>query len=603
MFTKSSESINTSRLINLAYETYRDNSGPAIIAKLLTILQNSDELPGRMANSDELPGRMVKSDELPGRMAKSDELTLYARLDGGLRQLGHLKNHRWTATDIWVPAKELMQHTMLVFNKILWEPFRDFSFEDQLSAFLLESLLQLLYFSCQAKNKELGFGAIWQTLKDVTKNSLRTIVNTSEELHLKMPNNNAPQSVLHLTPNTDVDLTIKLVKASLDLTYGIFDVAECLKLDCGLVTLNKTLFSLRDLLDECQQIVPFQLNITEAVPQDIYSDRSYLKQIFISLLKNAEQHGKQPISINIDAMLIDLASEDQFRENSLRSDKFSLYGVNFQYMLTINVVDQGTGILADKIAQIFHRDSPGIGLRLCSGLIKLLGGTLTYIPVAKGANFQLEIPVTDAVPMVSKQPFINRRVAVMGHKLLAARLKYFGCFVQYISCIEQLPLLEQFDVLAGLQSQITKIELGFGYKTCSFPEQFTDELIIDTLLEPVEDILIIDENPISRASLQKMLKSINLIKTTITTTSLTAHQIITQQKKKFLAIILDLPRSKQGGLDFAKQVINYYHRQRLKCPIIVIVSNDEIELGDVAEYIYLVGKPYSLDDLKRILFS
>jgi CheY-like chemotaxis protein len=598
MFTKSSESINTSRLINLAYETYRDNPGPAIIAKLLTILQNSDEL------------------------------TLYARLDGGLRQLGYLKNHRWTATDIWVPAKELMQHTMLVFNKILWEPFKDFSLEDHSSAFLLESLLQLLYFSCQAKNKELGFGAIWQTLKDVTKNSLRTIVNTSEELHLKMPNNNAPQSVLHLTPNdlraqyaapqsvlhltpndlraqhsNDVDLTIKLVKASLDLTYGIFDVAECLKLDCGLVTLNKTLFSLRDLLDECRQIVPFQLNITEAVPQDIYSDRSYLKQIFISLLKNAEQHGKQPISINIDAMLIDLASEDQFRENSLRSDKFSLYGVNFQYMLTINVVDQGTGILADKIAQIFHRDSPGIGLRLCSGLIKLLGGTLTYIPVAKGANFQLEIPVTDAVPMVSKQPFINRRVTVLGHKLLAARLKYFGCFVQYISCIEQLPLLEQFDVLAGLQSQITKVELGFGYKMCSFPEQFTDELIIDTLLEPVEDILIIDENPISRASLQKMLKSINLIKTTITTTSLTAHQIITQQKKKFLAIILDLPRSKQGGLDFAKQIINYYHRQRLKCPIIVIVSNDEIELGDIAEYIYLVGKPYSLDDLKRILFS
>jgi signal transduction histidine kinase len=71
--------------------------------------------------------------------------------------------------------------------------------------------------------------------------------------------------------------------------------------------------------------------------------------------------------------------------------------------VTVDVIDNGTGIPADKQALIFEKftrlsdqnraGGAGLGLAICREVMTNLGGTVAYLPGQGGAAFRVTVPL------------------------------------------------------------------------------------------------------------------------------------------------------------------------------------------------------------------
>jgi signal transduction histidine kinase len=81
-------------------------------------------------------------------------------------------------------------------------------------------------------------------------------------------------------------------------------------------------------------------------------------------------------------------------------------------VLLLEVVDEGIGIGADELPQVFERhyrgsaarlhraDGIGLGLAIARALAQAHGGSLTLASeLGRGTRAQLRLPLTDAVPL------------------------------------------------------------------------------------------------------------------------------------------------------------------------------------------------------------
>jgi Na+/proline symporter/nitrogen-specific signal transduction histidine kinase len=171
------------------------------------------------------------------------------------------------------------------------------------------------------------------------------------------------------------------------LTRLLDDLLDLSVLESGTVQLNVALTNLHDLIDRAlvaaAQTRP-ERSFTvhrDPAPEDIFlmTDGDRLQQVLINLISNARKY--------CDAVAPELRIAVRQRRGRV----------------TVDVIDNGTGIPADKQALIFEKfarlsdhnraGGAGLGLAICREVMASLGGTVAYLPGQGGAAFRITLPL------------------------------------------------------------------------------------------------------------------------------------------------------------------------------------------------------------------
>ena len=121
--------------------------------------------------------------------------------------------------------------------------------------------------------------------------------------------------------------------------------------------------------------IPLELNLDENIPL-VSSDSNKLKQVFINLLKN---------SVEAMAKGGTVGFESRYRDGEPPS-------------IEVLISDQGGGIPKAVQSTLFEpftssKGHEGLGLSIVHGIVKELGGKLSYETGSKGTTFLIQLPL------------------------------------------------------------------------------------------------------------------------------------------------------------------------------------------------------------------
>jgi len=173
------------------------------------------------------------------------------------------------------------------------------------------------------------------------------------------------------------------------------DILDFSKLEAGAVTLDATPFSVADLVDGVVALLAAQagakgLALSSVVESDmrLCGDIARLRQVLLNLIGNAVKFTDR---------------------GSIRVEASITAGVDARAMLTVRVVDTGTGVDPDQIDRLFDRftqgdgsvsrrfGGTGLGLAISRRLIGLMGGEIgAESDGATGSVFWFSVPLTMA---------------------------------------------------------------------------------------------------------------------------------------------------------------------------------------------------------------
>jgi PAS domain S-box-containing protein len=192
--------------------------------------------------------------------------------------------------------------------------------------------------------------------------------------------------VLHTSP-PDIDKLIKLAnnaeRFSGKLTHLVDDLMDATKMDHGQFALNKTDFTLSDVIDGCCSHIrlegKYQITYEGNHTLKVYADQHKIDQVLVNLVNNAVKYAPDSPEIII------------------RVEKIKDY-------TKILIIDKGQGILPENMAHLFeryyrideegsHTSGIGIGLYICSEIIKRHEGKIGVDSIiGKGSDFWFTLP-------------------------------------------------------------------------------------------------------------------------------------------------------------------------------------------------------------------
>ncbi len=196
------------------------------------------------------------------------------------------------------------------------------------------------------------------------------------------------------------------------LTQLLGEILDLAKVEAGLIEIEKTQFSLSDLLEEVVETLSFhasgknillELQVEEPFPEWVESDQIRLRQVLMNLVNNALKFTEKG-GVKIRAGVQPRASADEMD------------------CIEIIVQDTGIGLALDQQKRLFsafmQADSSttrkyggtGLGLNLSKKLAKSLGGDLILVSSesSKGSTFKLTLNGV----VFSPQTFSHRRKLV-----------------------------------------------------------------------------------------------------------------------------------------------------------------------------------------------
>ncbi|MCK0143552.1 ATP-binding protein [Aliiroseovarius sp. F20344] len=154
--------------------------------------------------------------------------------------------------------------------------------------------------------------------------------------------------------------------------------------------------SLSDLTHLLNRLVGEKINLQldhDAALLPIRADRRQLDQVIMNLVVNARDAMDQGGTIRVETRNVIL-------ESALQRDRASVPAGDY---VTIRVIDQGTGIPADKLSKIFEPffttkkagKGTGLGLSMAYGIVKQMGGYIFVDTLPdRGTTFTLYFPVS-----------------------------------------------------------------------------------------------------------------------------------------------------------------------------------------------------------------
>ncbi|MEQ4490289.1 MAG: PAS domain-containing sensor histidine kinase [Dehalococcoides mccartyi] len=173
--------------------------------------------------------------------------------------------------------------------------------------------------------------------------------------------------------------------SSLELLARINELYDMAKGEVGTLQINRTWISLFDLINEIASVLSPSLNSKQLSLQlffrphlpPVYADQNRLKQVLVNLLNNAITF-------------------------SLPKNKITMIcGFNQKYV-TIEIMDEGTGISEDDLHKLFKpyvltkSDGLGLGLALSKKIIELHNGKIRVKSIKNtGSKFSIILPANN----------------------------------------------------------------------------------------------------------------------------------------------------------------------------------------------------------------
>jgi PAS domain S-box-containing protein len=178
---------------------------------------------------------------------------------------------------------------------------------------------------------------------------------------------------------------IEQANRSLDkVSLLISDLLNASRMNDGQLQLNKSTFTVANLINECCDHIRVAGRYTIITEGDlglqVYADAGRIDQVIINLVNNSMKYAPDS------------------KEIIVRIEKMS-------DMVKVSVVDQGLGIPADKIAHLFERyyradansiqySGLGLGLYICAEIIKKHGGSIgVNSKLGEGSTFWFTLPL------------------------------------------------------------------------------------------------------------------------------------------------------------------------------------------------------------------
>lgn len=204
-----------------------------------------------------------------------------------------------------------------------------------------------------------------------------TSLNLSMQLINEMKENLSPQLLNNLMQRAtkSLDKVVSLVE----------DLLNVSKLNQGHLQLNKSLFILSKLVNECCSDVKvtgkYSIKVEGDTELKIYADPERIEQVIVNFVNNAVKYAPESYLIRV------------------RIEKIK----NFA---KVSVIDQGPGIETKKIPYLFERyyrvnesgsqySGLGLGLYICAEIIKKHGGQISVdSDRGKGSSFWFTLPIS-----------------------------------------------------------------------------------------------------------------------------------------------------------------------------------------------------------------
>lgn len=253
-------------------------------------------------------------------------------------------------------------------------------------------LIFLLYYRRNSNRELLRQKEVNRQLEELDRVKDRVLTNTSHEL--RTPLNGIiglSEIIIHDEEKKLSESTlksIKLIKSSGEqLSLVINDILELSKLKSSKLTIVKSEFDLRELINDVVDVCESQSDLCEPVitkqeienTHFIFQDRNRMQQILFNIIGNAVKFTNSG-TINISAKVTEA-------------------------VITIVVSDTGIGIPDDKQERIFEgfeqvdssnnrsRSGSGLGLAISRGIAEALGGELTLVSkLGLGTTVKLIVP-------------------------------------------------------------------------------------------------------------------------------------------------------------------------------------------------------------------
>jgi PAS domain S-box-containing protein len=212
----------------------------------------------------------------------------------------------------------------------------------------------------------------------------------SHELKTPITSLKANLQLMSRMLKTETSVTERLIKMTenaekhvIKLSFLVSDLLSSTKIEQGQLSLKKTTFILKELVDECCSHIrlegKYHINYQGSDSYSIFADRDKIDQVLVNLVNNAVKYASESLEIIIDAQPVKGATK-------------------------ISVSDKGKGIEPENIGNLFDRyfrlakdnnraSGLGLGLYISAEIIRIHGGEMgVESKLGKGTTFWFTIP-------------------------------------------------------------------------------------------------------------------------------------------------------------------------------------------------------------------
>lgn len=325
-----------------------------------------------------------------------------------------------------------------------------------LATTLITQILVVLYFFQVNGRTEDALFRAGEAAKTADQAKSQFLANMSHEIRTPLNGILGMSSLLLKAElrSDQTELVQSIQSSGLDLMVIISEILDLSKIEAGKMTLEKTLFNPRDILESVvrpfkhvtqKKNVEFHLEIPIDLPNGLFGDPHRLKQVLNNLLGNAYKFSD---SGRITLRMI---------QDRNRSSPEILNSVYFRF----EVEDAGIGIPLEahsKIFQLFSQaeettgrrfGGSGLGLFISKQLVEMMGGKIGFRSnPGKGSLFYFDIPYPDAkienqtLEMYTGEnpdPIFSSKLRILivedhplNQKVLAGFLAQFGCEIELV---------------------------------------------------------------------------------------------------------------------------------------------------------------------------